>query len=475
MRTLKRLGTGLLATGVAAVGMLMTAPMASAHNTALSATSHCQENGTYLVTYSGSTTLTGGRTANLTVSQVLPDGTSVSGAPAHVVGDTTYGFTQTVPGDATSASVRVDLNWPADHASAHASATARLGGDCHPPTPVAPSGDLATDCVEGGGHVVASDLDSGTAENVTWRLVSGTNGSHDTVVGGPTSNGPLTASGLPDATKVWLQYKVGNGDWVDEGSVVTTGNCTPTPVAPSGELATDCVEGGGHVVASDLNSGTAENVTWRLVSGTDASHDTVVAGPTANGPLEASGLPDATKVWLQYKVGNGDWVDEGSVVTTGDCTPPVVTPPGGSFTVVCSDTGANVTIGTLTSGTKPDVVWTLTYGSVSKTVSTGDVVAVPSGAALALSFTAGDETSGTVQTGTAPDACQNTDVLGEHHGRNPGDQPTEVLGVSLAHTGAPAQLPGTLGFAGLFLLAGSAMIFLARRPEKARVPSNDQN
>ena len=225
-------------------------------------------------------------------------------------------------------------------------------------------------------------------------------------------------------------------------------------------------------MASDLASGTAENVTWRLVSGTDDSHVTVVGGPTASGPLEASGLPDATKVWLQYAVGNSDWVDEGSVLTTGQCAP--VDSPSGSFTVVCSETGANVTIGTLTSGSKPGVVWTLTYGSTTKTVSTGDVVAVPARAVLTLSFTAGDNTSGTVQTGTAPESCGGTDVLGEHHSHNPSDnQPTAVLGVSLAHTGAPTQLPWTLGFAGRFLLAGSALIFLARRPEAARMPSND--
>jgi hypothetical protein len=262
---------------------------------------------------------------------------------------------------------------------------------------------------------------------------------------------------------------------VDEGSAVRTGQCAPpTPVAPSGDLTTDCVEGGGHVVASHLDSGTAGNVTWRLVSGTNDTHDTVVGGPTANGPLEASGLPDATQVWLQYAVGSGDWVDEGSVVTTGQCAPEVA--PSGSFTVVCSDTGADVTIGTLSSGSKQDVVWTLTYGSAAKTVSTGDVVAVPAQAELALSFIAGDSTSGTVQTGTAPETCGNTVVLGEHHSHNPdSNQPTAVLGVSLAHTGLPAQLPWTLGFAALFLVVGSALIFLTRRPQAAQLPSGDLN
>jgi uncharacterized repeat protein (TIGR01451 family) len=608
MKMFKRVGASMLALGVATAGMVMTAPIASAHNTMLSASSVCQNDGTYLVTYTGTTTGTSGRTATLAVSQILPDGTTVSGAPATVVGNTTFGFTQTVPGTATSASVRVDLHWT-DNANAHGSAAIALGGDCKPP--VAPSGNLAQDCVDDAGHVFAGKLDNGTVENVSWRLVSGTNGSHTTVVAGPTSGKPLEASGLPDATKVWLQYNAGAG-WVDEGSVVTTGNCTPvTPVTPSGTLSTDCVEGAGQVVAADLDSGTFEGVTWRLVTGTNDSHDTVVAGPTTTTPLEANGLPDATKVWLQYKTGE-NWVDEGSVVTTGNCTPVVVSPTG-SFTVVCSDTGADVTVGTLDSGTLEGVTWTLSFGAESKSVTSGDVVAVPALSALTLSYKVGNGPSTTVQEGTAPAACGPTGdrslgivksvsptgaaefgdtltytlkvtaggtlgqtnvvvsdyipghkpgrdsgtttyvpgsascdagtctasydgsaklvtwglgdmaagtsrtvsfkvvidtpvntvgaaagvtiynsaavtstetpntpsnevqtpvtaVLGVTHTRTPdSNQPTAVLGVSLAHTGAPAHLPWTLGFAALLLLLGSSLIFLTRQPQTVRV------
>ena len=252
----------------------------------------------------------------MTVSQVLPAGTTISGAPATVAGNTTYSFNQIVPGTATSASARVDLHWT-DNARAHGSAAIALAGDCKPPvTPVAPSGNLHKDCVDDAGHVFAGKLDNGTAENVTWRLVTGTNDSHDTVVAGPTSGKPLEASGLDNGTKVWLQYKTGD-TWVDEGSVVTTGDCKPpvTPVPPSGNLQKDCVDDAGHVFAGKLDNGTAENVTWRLVTGTNDSHDTVVAGPTSGKPLEASGLDNGTKVWLQYKTGD-TWVDEGSVVTT---------------------------------------------------------------------------------------------------------------------------------------------------------------
>jgi uncharacterized repeat protein (TIGR01451 family) len=137
------------------------------------------------------------------------------------------------------------------------------------------------------------------------------------------------------------------------------------------------------------------------VSGSNADHTNIVGTRDQNGNLQANGLPDATTVWLQFDTGSG-FVDEGSVVTTGSCTP--VVPPSGSFTVVCSATGATVTIGKLGSGTRSDVAWTLSFGSESKAVSSGDVVAVPALAALALKFTiAGD--SQTAQSATAPAAC----------------------------------------------------------------------
>jgi uncharacterized repeat protein (TIGR01451 family) len=623
MRTLKRAGASLLALGVVAASMVMTATVASAHTTDLSASSVCQSDGTYKVTYSGLTHATSGATGYLTATVVAPAGTSLNGAPAKVFGDSAYGFTQIVPGTATGAGAHVKLVWPAHNVTYEKSASIMLGGNCKPPaptcvsqinnnqlsahyttddfhasvsytgqtlcagvskvvslnsyqtdgptwptsgtqkfvdhaqvtidkdhtsgylavaapscfyqtdlyygstrfdghdgalphypnsnvptnliaarnggkacvqqkapsgdlttscvnggghvatanldngtatnvswrlvsgtdgthttvvagpaatgplsannladgtkvwlqvntgngfrdegsvvttgkcspTPVAPSGDLSTSCVNGGGQVVTANLDNGTATNVSWRLVSGTDGTHTTVVAGPAASGPLTANGLADGTKVWLQVKTG-GDYTDEGSVVTTGKCSPTPVAPSGDLSTSCVNGGGHVATAALDNGTATNVSWRLVSGTDGTHTTVVAGPAASGPLTANGLADGTKVWLQVNTGNG-FSDEGSVVTVGNCAPPVVN-PSGSFTVVCSAAGANVTLGTLGSGTRSDVAWTLTFGSDSKTVSSGNVVAVPALASLALKYTVGGGDSHTVQSATAPAAC----------------------------------------------------------------------
>ncbi len=277
MKTLKRLGASVLAIGVATAGMVMTAPLASAHNTMLRASSVCQDDGSYLVTYTGTTTGTSGRTATLAVSQVLPDGTTISGAPATVVGNTTFGFTQTVPGTATSASARVDLHWT-DNARAHGSAAIALAGDCTPPvTPVAPSGNLQKDCVDDAGHVFAGKLDNGTAENVTWRLVTGTNDSHDTVVAGPTSGKPLEASGLDNGTKVWLQYKTGD-TWIDEGSVVTTDDCNRLTPAAVRQPAEGLRRRRRSRLRRKLDNGTAGR---RLAPGhrTNDSHDTVVAGP----------------------------------------------------------------------------------------------------------------------------------------------------------------------------------------------------
>ena len=335
MSSLKRLGASLLALGVVAASMVMTAPLASAHTTHLRATSTCQQDGTYLVTYTGTTSGTGGRRASLTLSQILPAGTTITDAPATVTGDTTYGFTETVPGKmAASASARVDFHWT-DGANAHYTATTALAGDCT--TPVAPSGNLQKNCGEDNlGHVWAGKLDNGTAENVSWRLVSGTNAVHDTVVGGPTAGLPLASIPLDKPTKVWLQYKIGD-TWTDEGSVVTTASCTPVVVAPTG-----------------------------------------------------------------------------------------------SFTVVCTETGASVTIGALDSGTKKDVEWTLTYNDSSKTVVTGDVVAVPALAVLALSWTSGSS-GATVQTGTAPHACPPTGTV---------DKSAQPASGSVVCTGRDDQLFG---------------------------------
>jgi uncharacterized repeat protein (TIGR01451 family) len=266
--------------------------------------------------------------------------------------------------------------------------------------PVSPVGDVVTDCYRDAGVVKAVRLDDGSYRYVAWRLVTGDGGNHARVLAQEQADGSLVATGLDDATKVWLQYRV-NGRWVDEGSVVTSGTCVPT-----GSVATECVRDGGSVTAT-FNAHDATGVQWRLVTGTDAAHDTVVPSVRDEATLVASHVADTTKVWLQYGFG-GSWSDvAGGTATTGACTPPVVS-SSGKFTVACSADGADVTLGRLNAGTNQDVVWTLTYGATSKTVVSGEVVAVPAAAVLVLAYKAGPAETVTVQTDTAPAACVQT-------------------------------------------------------------------
>ena len=73
--------------------------------------------------------------ATLTVGEIKPAGTTIAGAPATVTGNTTYGFTQTVPGTAKSAAATAFLVW-GDGAKSDPIGTIALGGDCTPPAPV---------------------------------------------------------------------------------------------------------------------------------------------------------------------------------------------------------------------------------------------------------------------------------------------------------------------------------------------------
>jgi hypothetical protein len=193
-------------------------------------------------------------------------------------------------------------------------------------------------------------------------------------------------------------------------------------------------------------------------------------------------VPALSAVALKFTIAGGDSQTAQSATAPAACAPPVVVPPvvvapSGSFTVVCSATGANVTVGTLGSGTGSNVVWTLTVGSTPQTVTSGQVVAVPVSAALALKVTIAGGDSQTAQSATAPAACSPTAVLGVKIGKTPtaankpaaSNLPPAVLGTVLPHTGAPSHLPWTLGAAALFLMLGSALIFVARKPEVVRV------
>ena len=85
-------------------------------------------------------------------------------------------------------------------------------------------------------------------------------------------------------------------------------------------------------------------------------------------------------------------------------------------------------------------------------------------------------TVGSTETATLPSnevanlVPSDTAVLGVKHGHQPGhgNQPTAVQADVLPRTGAAGELTWTLGAAALFLLLGSALIMVARKPEVTR-------
>lgn len=132
---------GLIAT-ILGVGLVtVVVPAASAHTGVLDSSGVCQSDGTRLVTYNGSTTnvpTSGpGHTATLTVGQILPGGSSVSPSTQTVVGDTSFSFTQTIPGDANAAQATAFLEW-GDSAKSDPIGTATFSTDCAPQVPKKP-------------------------------------------------------------------------------------------------------------------------------------------------------------------------------------------------------------------------------------------------------------------------------------------------------------------------------------------------
>ena len=169
-----------------------------------------------------------------------------------------------------------------------------------------------------------------------------------------------------------------------------------------------------------LNSYQTEGPTW-TTSGTQTfiDHDQItIDGNTPDGYLEVKEPSCYYQTDLYFGSTRYDgvdgalphWPDSGTplnVITSANggtaCQPEEK--PKGSFTDVCTATGAEVTIGNLDSGDYEDVVWTLTHGSKSTVVHQGDKVAVDSEVALDLSYTAKGGKSGSVQTGTSAKAC----------------------------------------------------------------------
>lgn len=185
-------------------------------------------------------------------------------------------------------------------------------------------------------------------------------------------------------------------NWSAEGQSVYNNGCRPPvqpPVqeGPSGEITGRCEpETGEFFVEGTFDNGDAESVQWRL----SLSSGSPIALSTSPFDVKISAVAGTT-VTLQYSEKGGAWADAGTAVTVRDCSQ-----FRGSFTTVCTPTGANVTMGTLSTGPS----WVLTVGSTDQSVSSGSVVAVAGGASLALVAVSGG-TRTTVQSGTAPAAC----------------------------------------------------------------------
>jgi hypothetical protein len=130
---LKKILAGVSALALSLGMIALVAGPASAHTGSLSVSATCQNDGTYLVTFSGATTNVpssgSGHTATLTVGEIQPVGAIPVGAPSTVVGNTTYGWTETVPGSTTYVQSTAFLVW-GDGAQSDPQGTKNLDGTC---------------------------------------------------------------------------------------------------------------------------------------------------------------------------------------------------------------------------------------------------------------------------------------------------------------------------------------------------------
>jgi hypothetical protein len=147
--------------------------VAEAHTGTLGATAVCDTTtGTYVITYSGHTEnvpATVGA-ATFTVGEVVPVGTTISGAPLTVLGNLTpYSFVQSnVPGTTTFAGATAFLAWP-NGVKADPRGTIVLAGDCaKTATPVTPS-VTASSCTENG-DVVSGGITIPTTTGVIYKI-----------------------------------------------------------------------------------------------------------------------------------------------------------------------------------------------------------------------------------------------------------------------------------------------------------------
>ena len=113
------IGALLISGPVAFAATVGPTDAASAHTGTVKVTADCLPDGTRKVTYTGATssvpTSGSGHTAQLTVGEILPVNTVVTPAVQTVVGNTSYTWTQIVPGTAKSAQSTAFLVWGDGH------------------------------------------------------------------------------------------------------------------------------------------------------------------------------------------------------------------------------------------------------------------------------------------------------------------------------------------------------------------------
>jgi hypothetical protein len=437
--TVATLGVVTMATGIVA----LTAPAASAHTGSLAVSSVCQQDGTYKLTYSGSTTNVPdsepGHTATFRVGEIQPAGSPISGAPSTVVGNTGYSFTQTVPGTTKYAQATAFLAW-GDGAKSDPIGTVTLKGDCVAPpqvTTVSKPSVTPPTCTTAGTAVFPA-FDHGH-----WVI----------------TNGGLT--GTPVA---------------DQG--YTLDNSAPVTLAPLPKLTgAPCAGDQPPAVVTHASTESA-NCTTQVVT---VHHTTTTTGYVISGNSWVPGTPVTTND-----------ADTTRPATAQDCTPPAtpvtaaptfpsVTPPScteaGSLTV--PDQPANVSVTrTPATGTGPGE-YTFTYAPAAGFAfpagapTTKTVTVLPKQTGAACAEVLGTEaTTGKPATTVKTPAVEGTSVR----------RPAAIKGVSASapvpsaveaglagqQTDARVLLGQALLGAGLLLLAGAAWSGLGTRRRGVR-------
>jgi uncharacterized repeat protein (TIGR01451 family) len=117
-------------------------------------------------------------------------------------------------------------------------------------------------------------------------------------------------------------------------------------------------------------------------------------------------VPASATVTLHYVPSSGPATLLDTEQSPAACTPPVVTPPAGSFTTECTATGAQADVGTLTEGTATGGRFELRSGSTVIPVTSGQQnVTVPASATVTLHYVPSSGPATLLDTEQTPAAC----------------------------------------------------------------------